>query len=502
MIKWHYFSRFLKLCLFGFLISFSTVFANSVDSAYYQTIGANYSPSPYYNNYDITILKRWKFLSNYIWQAKPFYSLAEYTFMFRNEWKLYYYDSWNYCSDRYDTIQWYFENYYICNEYTPWATVDNCSNATPYDSEVVWRFLQNVENDDYFYFERNPSWDSYCRTSSNDWTFCFSSHSLWKSICFTFSKPWYQALQWFSWSLDLPAKQWWWIDVSLLWDPPLYQYDSPIVETWNIVEIPPELLTNWDIMNYFENTWNWDWDMCYVWTTDLSSSYNWDYTRLWGYNIFEAYSILYSWTNVSDPKGYVQWTNSMNVWWWINTLYNNYYTYYVKRLDYINYDWNPLHYSFWWSNWLYSIDRNSTYYPFDWRPSIELSLGSKYYNRYLNTDQNWQDIAYYCSAVLSTWWNNEVYDWNLPNYLINNINWQVNNQLNQSTDWQDSEYQVPSWSWFMLTWNENFSTSLKDFYAKLTMKLNTDNTYRTTWVIPDYILWFLVLILLFRFLKK
>lgn len=473
------------------------------NSAYYQTIGSSYNPSPYYNNYDITILKRWKFLSNYIWQAKPFYALAEYTFMFWNEWKLYYYDSWNYCSDRYDTIQWFFENYYICNEYTPWSTVDNCWNATPYDSEVVWRFLQNVDNGDYFYFERNPSGDSYCRTSSNNWTFCFSSHSLWKSICFTFSKPWYQALQWFSWSLDLPSKQWWWIDIWLLWDPPNYQYNAPDVETWNIVEIPAELMTNWDVMDYFEHTRGRDRDMCYVWTTDLSSTYAWDFTRLWGYNIFEAYSILYSWTNVSDPKGFVQWTNSMNVGAWINTLYNNYYTYYVKRQDYLNYDWNPLHYSFWWNNWLYSIDRNSSFYPFDWRPAIELWLASKYYNRYQNTDQNWQDIAFYCSAVLSTWGNNEIYDWNLPNYLVNNINGQVNNQLNQSTDWQNSEYQVPSWSWFMFTWNEDFGVSLKNFYAKLTDKMNVESTnFPVNWIIPDYILWFLALIILFRFLKK
>ena len=410
MIGWRYFSRFLKLCLFGFLISFSTVFANSVN-ANLISVWSSYIPSPYFSNYDITVLKRWKFLSNYIWQAKPMLALAQYTFLFWNNWMLYYYDYWKYCDTKWDLIQWYFLNYQICDEMTTeWNVMVNCSNPAVYDTELVWRFLQNVDTSDLFYYNRIAWWDSYCRTSSNWGTYCFNSHNLWKSLCFTFSKPWYQALQWLTWSLDLPSEQWFWVNIWLLDNPPLYQYDSSPVDSWNVVEIPPELISNQDILDYFQNTHWWDWDMCFVWTFDLSPGYSWDYYRLTWYNIFDAYSILYTWTNVSDPKAIIQGTNTMNVWGWINTIYNNYYTYFVKRLDYIGYEWNPLYYSFRWNNWLYSVNKDSTFYPFDGRSNIEDSLAAKYYNKYRNTDQNWQDIAYYCSAVLSPNWPNEPYD--------------------------------------------------------------------------------------------
>lgn len=514
MIKWIYFLKSLKLCLFGLLISSIMVVGNFL-SSYFIEAWLWYVENQYLPWYDFSVLKKWKFLTNFLWTTKPILAISWNVLVFWNNWQLYLYDNWTSCrwwyacSQSVWELQWYFTQMMSCDEFTWWSSYpQNCWSPIEYNSEIVWNFLRNFEGWDWFYYNHSMSCEWYCRGFNYDMSICYSSRVFHKSLCFTVSKKMY-------WSG--PATPWVWISSEWLWlnqatfawipleyleNPPLYQWDVSSVESWNIVEIPSELMTNEDVMSYFQDTWGWDRDICYVWTTDLSSNYSWDYTRLWWYNIFEAYSILYTWTNVSDPNWLVAWTNTMNVGAWINTLYNNYYTYYVKRLDYLTYEWNPLHYSFRWNNWLYSVDRSASYYPFDWRSNVELALWSKYYNRYQNTDQNWQDIAYYCSAVLSPSGPNDIYDWTLPNYLVNNINWQVNNHLNQSTDWQNSDYQVPSWSWFMLTWNEDFSSSLKDFYAKLTMKLNTDWNYRTTWIIPDYILWFLVLIILFRFLKK
>jgi hypothetical protein len=496
--------KFLKLCLFGLLISSIMFVWNFLNSYYFTVWGGSYD-SPYNNDFSITPIKWWNFLSSFLWQAKGLLAVNQYDlFWWSSRWVPYVSLSWY--------AQGYYSSYWLCDELTSTDQAPtNCFEYSldPWYTDNLKSFFKSLQDWDLIYYDFVRWYDAYYPHFKAD--VCWSSSAINKSLCFRYNFD--KRAQWCVWCYGSLVNSEWFqgltffnINTNILWYAPwqwMYNWWVADVETWNIVEIPPELMTNQDIMSYFQDTWGWDRDMCYVWTTDLSSNYSWDYTRLWGYTIFEAYSILYSWTNVSNPNWLVTWTNTMNVGAWINTLYNNYYTYYVKRLDYINYEWNPLHYSFRWNNWLYSVDRSSSYYPFNWRSNVELALWSKYYNRYQNTDQNWQDIAYYCSAVLSPSGPNEVYSWSLPNYLVNNINWQINNQLNQSTDWQNSSYQVPSWSWFMLSWNEDFGVSLKNFYAKLTEKMNVERSnFPVNWIIPDYILWFLTLIILFWFLKK
>lgn len=492
MIKWHYFSKFLKLSLFGFLISFSTVFASSVDSAYYQVVWSWYVQSPYYNNYDITILKRWKFLSNYIWQAKPFYALAEYTFLFWNSWKLYYYDSWNYCSDRYDTIQWYFINYKLCDELTlesEWNI--NCWNATAYDEELVWRFLQNVDNWDLFYYNRSPSWDSYCRTSSNAWTFCFSSHSLGKSLCFEFGKPWYEALWWLEWSLDLPSKQGFWINVWLLSDPPNYAY----IDWWSSVVWGAELW--WDVMSS-ECTKQW----ATAWY-----AYNWYSTKLcyWGLSDFSTTTwvlpIAWQWLdveeirfNTNDLRAYWQTWSAMDYAEWFN-YWRDIYEIYKKNRDISNpFVWVPtvLLTYFWFIDSYWLAYTNSTILEY-----CDLKL----YTADLETPYTWINQWTICSSSLVSFVDQSTSQMNWTNPIIwSSWEW-ITDRAQYQWDWVpwQSTWYIPQSTWLdsaqdWLTFQNWFFNLLKNSFKY--PSVNSDGA------LPRYIIITLIWLILFRFLKR
>ena len=266
---------------------------------------------------------------------------------------------------------------------------------------------------------------------------------------------------------------------------------------WYDIEINynPNFVTNQDILDYYQSIYKWDRNLCYLWTDYLGINYTWDYQNLWWLTIFEWYNRLYSWTNVSDPYSTVSGTSSMNVGGWLNTIMNNYNTYMNKRQDYTELSCNNcLHYSYWWNNWLYSLDRWYNFNPFDWRPSVELWYSSKAVNRYNQVLSAWWEIAIYCYAVFHN--PDDKYTWVFPQYLKDNLNNYNVVKENNSIDWQNSDYQVPSWSWFMSTTNEDFWTTLKKFFAKLTEKLNVESSwFPNNWVIPEYILWFLTLFL-------
>lgn len=448
MIKWHYFSKFLKLSLFGFLISFSTVFANSVDSSHIKVVWSSYSPSPYYNNYDVTVLKRWKFLSNYIWQAKPLYALGQYTYLFWNNWELYFYDYWNYCSNRYALVQWFFQYYKICDEIiseNQWTI--NCWNLESYDEEVVWRFLQNIDNWDLFLYDVVHNWDSYCRSYSNDWSFCFSSHSLWKSLCFQYSLPSYWTLFWLIWSLDLPAQQGFWINVWLLSDPPSYAY----------IDDDPTDSSQWSL-----------WVCPTVW--QLLATYSSDYNS----SLCYSSSLLMSWGSVVSVTP--------------NTIFELYPTLAEFRADR----------ELFWNYCSNSVSLGWTcQQAFSWK-DIEYTLLAK-----IPWSVKTADLYQYCNLSLNHSSNEStcVSSW------VYQTTWYTREDvIKDLVDW-DYSIVVPSedsivsqtlWDWY--EWNWDIITTIQSLFWKFT-SLFKQQTWNTPCKLPIYIVSFLLVIILFRLFK-
>lgn len=496
--------KILWLLVFWFVIFWFT-------NAFQVPVWLWYIESSYDSQFELAVLKKWKFLTNFLWTTKPMFALDKDSFVFWSSYDpnrmLYLYDKQSYeCLNSNHTVvtQWYINEFKSCDEFT-WSvnSPTNCSSTQNFSREVVWNFLRTITTDDWVYYSHYIWGEWYCRWFYYNFDICFSSTELHKALCFTVSHTaegsawWSNPFYWLWESLGLSDAEFSTINLSLLGDPPLYQWEATQVESWNIVS-DPDVTTNWDVVEFFQNGRDWDYDLCYLWTDYLWSDFSGDYVNWQWLTIFEWYSQLYTWTAVADPYATVWSTSTMNVGAWLNTIMNNYYTQMFTRQDYDEFSCGGdcLHYSFWWPNGLTSINTWYYYSWTNWRPSVEFGWAALAVNKYKQVLNEWDYIAAYCKAFLSYSLNTE-YEWVIPNSLINNINnYKDSRDNNNSTDWQ-----VPSWSWFMFTWSSDFWESARNFYAKITEKLNTD-WFKSFWIIPDYILWFLALILLFKFLKK
>lgn len=271
-----------------------------------------------------------------------------------------------------------------------------------------------------------------------------------------------------------------------------YVWLSPIVSSSNSnidYTIYQDFTTSDDVLYFYQNYWGWDFDICYLWTNDMSVNYTWWFVRNSWYTIFDLYSYLNNW-NVATVN---------NTYPLINSIVNNYKTYDERDLTSLDSRYtyqsfiSPITLNYYWLN----------YNPFDNFPFAMYSYGAKLYKRYNYTLNNWEDVAVYCSAVLSS-----------PDEFEDIINWTwvsqvIKDRINSiSNSLIDIKYPVLTWQFWLGLWIDNNLTIeswFNTFFDRWSSNLSEWwNNIWSDWssIVPDYIVLFLLLVVLFRILRK
>lgn len=482
MIRWFWFWKLLKQLFIIWLISCFGLLANSFVNAdsYVRPIWV-YGFSPRDNSIDFEVIKNWSFLSMKLWSSKDllYFSPSAYFFWAYSEYHqwvaLYSYLHWR---------QGFLMNYAVCDE-IPWVSSwdyypTNCSRSV-YNSnsvEVVGNFLKNVNQDDYFYIKYDYYRDRYHEWAV--WWLCISSHQLGRSICFGDCFPnndyyscdvfdlWLRYNQNHTWSLDMSA-QFDEINRRILTPSPAYEWQNP---TWN--------WTVWDNVNGNIQWFSTGGNITYECTNKKALEY---YNSVWlSKNLCFWWLDNYNTWNITIPTPWT-WKDILDI--WAETALINGETYgYEEWFSYYRNAYNNLN--------MVALSN-----PFTWKPDVLQSLF-----RMIDTygaSVSDRVIIEYCDLLLYkslTW----TYNWILGNEPCS-VNWQ------NSIDYYYNYWSgyttiignnVFDWTWEVIT---DWSVFMETFINKLKTQFVIDRSNTWLGVIPRYIISFMVLLALFRFIS-
>ena len=486
-----------------------------------------YGTSPYDSSLDLNVISKWSLLTNKMWYTKNMLYFTDSS----NKAFLYWWSSgipyvYLYAPANPHTrdvfIQWQFLNYYICNQLTSSSTdwPGGCSlNAIWQGTEEVFsNFFWSITTSDYRYFDFAKNWNfaggvnsfQYNRAKLN---VCFSSSAMWKSICFN----------------TCTVTQWWWSTVTcssnsfnnntnsvvdvfgfgtgISFDNfnTSYLYNSPGVnsnwspneaQTWDTVTFTTDIDR---YIEYYETRWWRNKSMCYVGTNDLSAVYGATGVSFnagtWK-TIYELYYYLYN----------SFWSNKItNVWKFVNTWLINYSQWFYEGKKYLVEDnWPDSNISVYYDNLTFPFANKSVWIFF---------LASNLFDNYSTESTQWQEFTYYCDIKLNYSFyksNPEEFDDTVALVdpaITSRVKTYYNSQI---VNWSWSVgFSVPDlegtvW-WSISSWNVlpedlNPTNLFKDFYTKIT---NLTKTFRpsTNWILPDWIVYPLIFLVLFRIFK-
>lgn len=437
---------------------------------------------------------------------------------YRNNWTYFRNWTWMYVIwwFRWDIlIQWYF-NYYWTYEL---SSLNWNSQPTSQFNPISW-FLYNsiYANPDKLFLW----WYEDLQTSS----LCFWYTDLNQAICFTFNRALWNNCSWSPqycswWVFDYITNSQWFTSydfdylsefatsspfVSASWNP-----NIPI-EAWNWLSWYVYIEVNsWDYVDYFEDELHFTKDLCYIWTRDLNS-------------VYEDRIPYYQWTwyTIFDWFYHLFWTNKISinkVWMWLNTIYYNYRSWFMWENRWV--DWEVS------SNmimtWEQIFNGSVLYYgpwlinPFLWNPSYLFFIWSTALEWHIDLYTAWQDIALYCYYQMQDYSNDWItftitddYDhrWLDNNVAVNsrykNSQWSLFSWASQivwqNRDWTPLDY-FKSWSWDLyvddpIQW---FSDQFNKFKVSY-WQMNPSDL--DLWVLPWYIILFMIAIIFFRFLAN
>lgn len=320
LIKCNLSWKSLKLLFFSLLTSCFILLGNSSVNAWYtQLIGVENYPSLYDNNYSLSFLKGWWFLSSFLWQWRSVLALKSNDLVWwAPNWYLYAY--LKYSSDWAWLYQGFFDRYYSCDEITDfWSNMPwNCSiwwyitfswSYVDSNREVFKSFFSKVKPGDFFFYDYL---DVYHVAGSWDWRenraiVCWSSSEIGKSICFNW---WLCTSNYSSNCNPLINSQglrdnitFSSLETSWIWSAPWqFWYNNEVPTTWWIWS---PVVNEQTTFNALYNQWYRS-QMCYWWfgLDDLvltgDYSFSWIQLNSWA-TIFELYDV-YSWW-----KSFVNW---------------------------------------------------------------------------------------------------------------------------------------------------------------------------------------------------
>ena len=413
----------------------------------------------------------------------------------------------------YDSHYWWeLLYYYFCDPITNnFSNLSNCSSPESINFSYMWSFLSSLSSTDRFVYELRQ-WSNVMYW----FDLCFSSSSESKSMCFWIQASsyngwhdlfqsdrnnmyWYDQSKFpFSWSANnVLTYNLWTIPSLFIWNPP-YTFTNPSfpISSWSVMSwIVYDSINRNDIINYFEDKFNFDEYMCYVWTTDLDSLYEdrIPYDQWSWYTIFDTFSKLYNKTtfDLSDISSFY--------WVWIDN-FDNWFQWWDHSVIY-NYNELPTY----WSNLTNPFLNNKAVYFFIWS-----SFRTYWYNRYnYDSHQIWEALLYYCYNKLDNYSN----DWST--YNINENVWShfnldiLNNKRHQNSSYYswESEIVAQSREWTPVEYFSSWSnyTNARDFFNanfnKFKEVLRPLSPWDLGfWYVPWYIILFMLALILFRFL--
>lgn len=491
-----------------------------------QTIWLQDAQSIYDNNYMLTFLKGGGVLSNYLWTSKSVLALNSNTlFWWMWDWYPYFYDNhW----------QGYFSQYCSCDPLISDTTVPTNCSCLDIDSsspELFKNFFKQVNAWDYAYYHYQPYYSAWQGCSNSYWwvSVCFSSSSIWRSLCFKQARcSW--GCQW-NWCSSICSQFWWcggglensqnytsltfWnIPYSDIWYAPWQawydwwwniEWSSSIWNntslTWNVMY---STCTNWYVVSQITNLYWWINNICYAWTNNT-----------WIINDWVARTPIDQWLNFKEVYN-----------WSLNITINGATPYYSSYLD-------------WFNTWINNITRYKlwqiSFDVFRWQPTYLYAYFDRLYNNWViawNTDA--YNIANICKLALFSDLSQQ-YNWTQFSNVCSDLNYNAWNGWTVTT-WEvwsiedDSQEIIPwwtyiwwwwqgawwwnnstfswnivsvDWSW-TLSWNTNqnfdWTTFINNFYQKL--QANFQKPYNwLVWIVPTYILVFMIALILFRFLS-
>lgn len=489
MIKW------LKKLFIGLLIGLPISFVSADyfylndPSTIYDWIWTNVFTLMNYANFDtegvkvVQIQWRWTYprLHTLFWNGSWLYHIVS------CQW-------WYSCQNIHTSIkeQWFYTRY--CE-----TTYNNiCSNL---NLDISW-FIDNPDyaNPDRLYLKNE--WDL------QYFNMCFQYESLDKSICI-YSDNTTEVLYNSLWLTNNPYIT----DMdstflSLLTNSPFTQWWSQNIpipsSTWLDSYVYIEIWT-WDIIDYFEKEKWYNPVMCFVWTTDLTSNYE-DrvvYHEWTWYTIFDTYSKLFN----------VNYMSLNEVWTFVNNWHLNYLNWFVNwwNMNPESVPYNAIYngpndsYFEYWS-WLSS--------PFLWNKAVYFFIWWYFWADTYQKD--WQELLYYCYKFLwsqdkiSNDWSSynitddhsSTYDENVAVYTRNKRAETTYYSWSREIVWQNRDWTPLDY----FTWDDMSVSSFSDFFSQSFNKLKVsrwDMNYWDLWLwyIPNYIIFFLLAIVFFRFLS-
>lgn len=265
---------------------------------------------------------------------------------------------------------------------------------------------------------------------------------------------------------------------------------------WSSITVESDV---WKSIKYFEDMYNWDQGMCYVWTNNLTAPYwtSWISFDFWtGDTIFSLFYSLYSWFGDNRIQ---------NVWRFINTWLINYKQWFEKPnwniqfLASYAWPWNNVEYIYTWFTFPFKNQPVAIYFM--------ASLLNDQYSRYLT---QWEEMAYYCYMKLNqtSIENNDISFQDVQNLVNPAINNNINTYINEVIWKWKVGFQVPNMSWSIwgdvVSWNNyqwtlDPSTIFDQLYDNVFSLVW--NWSSRTWILPDWIVFPLLFLILFRIMK-
>ena len=487
MIRWGFCWKLLKQLFSILLISCSILLVNcSVNAVDIHKVWTTTT----FNNMEVWVISKWSFITQRLWQWKPIFAFIsqassetnyQYIYLFRKDWLPYFYNSytcvWN-CSQWNKFIQGFITKYEVCNEIQEGDNaVSNCSWTTVWNWTVsaLRSFLWTVNSSDYYLFDlvNYTYWYASAKV-------CISSHSLQQSVCFYEEalRPNSDIMD-LTWSIWIPPKTdfqnllsyyydnsspaiWWgwnWWDYSNVW------WTTVNYNWWNI----GLTCSNKTAINYYESK-GFTNRLCYWWLSDFSTTtwvvpFAWQW--LWVYEVYSwtKYLTIY-WDSISTAKSYES--------------RFNYWRYFYKQYQ----AWDSPQ---WISPFLNTPTVLLTYFAFV----------QTYWSSFSNSD-----ILDYCNLKLYTPSLNLPYSWDNKDKICSSLwnwNWVSNISWDSVLVWNDLFWDSDnSWNVNVYNWNTFIDSFLNTVKTEWNIPTKSD-----FWLgyLPQYILTFMCLLILFRFLQ-
>lgn len=438
------------------------------------------------DSYNLLVNWKWNLLTQYFWVWKRLFQIQDWTYFLWavNSWgniRPYMYVSTYYQNWIKKSTQWFLETYLLCDYDWSWSTYPtNCTRYYIDDwnfDNWATRIMSTLNNNWYYYYHYLNEIHTLNYTDVKYWWLlvCFWSSNFNKSLCFYWwlenfycqavsnctpiiNSFYLHSCNWWSYC-SLSNLAWWSLSLSpyfdningsiLMW-PPWYTEnptDTTAIYTQTCPLIKDVMANMWTQYN----TW-----LCYSnsytmsWTTVISK------TPMFIRDVFTDYDDFNNYMNLYDQYCTPPATSEScgNAFAWLTDKYQIVSKVYNKTAVESKTLWNYCYMS--------TLPANST-----------------------TCTASWTNLW---------WW----IDSNpTPDELVSSVAW-----------WQWSYMVVTPWSWTVasqVVWSDTFSgdiiTNIQNIYAKFTSFFTTQ-TWNTKGVLPSYIIWMLLVIILFRLFKR